>query len=74
MKRAIIDFTEGQLRALTLLARQQHVSRAYLVRKAVEHLLKTTPVVGDVAFGLLKGEHQLDSLAYQAKLRSEWSE
>jgi hypothetical protein len=69
--RTIVDLPEGALEALDRLRAQRGVSRAALVREAVEAFLEAQGPVGrGAAFGAWdRGE---DGLAMQRRLRSEW--
>lgn len=70
--RALIDIGEAELKALDEIARQEKVSRASLIREAVDDFLKRRDRLKDEeAFGLW-GDQAVDGLAYQEKLRSEW--
>jgi metal-responsive CopG/Arc/MetJ family transcriptional regulator len=72
--RTIIDIEKEKLQALTVLAQDYHISRAALIRKAIDTLLEqslTQKKTEDV-FGILKGGREIDGLALQKRLRSEW--
>lgn len=72
--RTIINIEKEKLQALTILAQQHHVSRAMLIREAINNLLESSAKqekYKDV-FGILKGRHKVEGLAFQKKLRSEW--
>ena len=71
--RTLVDIPEDRLKALDVLARKRRVSRAEVIRNAVDEHLRRQPGdldVGEV-FGLWK-DRKLDGLEYQRKLRSEW--
>jgi len=72
--RTLVDIPDDQLAELAKIARQEKVSRAALVRRAVANLLEASRANPKDAlaasFGLWgPGE---DGLAYQERLRSEW--
>ena len=68
--RTLVTFEDEQIRALDTLARRQRVSRAELIRRAVDRFLEEKTSGDDLpSFGLWDGG---DGLAYQEKLRSEW--
>jgi len=70
--RILTDINDSQLRALDNLAKREKVSRAALIRQAVDDLLaRHRQEKRSDAFGLW-GERTVDGLAYQEKLRSEW--
>ena len=70
--RILTDIGDNQLQALDNLAKQAKISRAALIRHAVDDLLmKHRQEKENDAFGLW-GDKSLDGLAYQEKLRSEW--
>ena len=73
--RIAVEIPDDELAELTKLAKRNGVSRASLVRQAVADLLaarrRTGVVEIDAAFGL-RADREEDSLAYQARLRSEW--
>lgn len=68
--RALIDPPERDLRALTEFAASRGISRAALMREAVEdYSARQRPQPRDQVFGLWRtGE---DGLAYQERLREE---
>lgn len=72
--RTLIDIEKEKLQALTVLAKKNHVSRASLVRKAIDNFLELSPPQqkSQKAFGLLKSRPHLEGLDFQKKLRSEW--
>ena len=72
--RTIIEIPEQQLEQMKPVMKQEGISRAELIRRAVsEYLLRYPPQSDDAAFGLWAGK-QTDGLAYQEQLRSEWGE
>jgi len=71
--RTIIEIEKEKLQGLSLLAKHEHVSRAALIRKAIDNLLESylkqhSP--SDV-FGILKKNPE-EGLAFQKRLRSAW--
>lgn len=72
--RALINFSDEQVRALDELSRERGDSRSALVREAVaEYLARHHPGQIDDAFGLWH-DRVLDGVEYQRRLRSEWDE
>ena len=71
--RAIIDIDAGQDMALKRLARSKGVSRAHLVREAIDRLLGDQPLPSspDAAFGLWR-DKRCDGVEYERRLREEW--
>jgi len=70
--RTLIDLEHQNLAALDRLAKSEGRSRAAIIREAVgEYLERRKSMELDDAFGLW-GQHRVDGLAYQEKLRSEW--
>ncbi len=71
--RTIIELPEPQLEALSDLCRREGISRAEAVRRAVAELLtRERAAAPDRAFGLWRAK-PVDAVAYQRKLRREWS-
>ncbi|OJW52555.1 MAG: hypothetical protein BGO67_06365 [Alphaproteobacteria bacterium 41-28] len=73
--RIIIDLEKEKLHTLTILAEQYHISRAALVRKAIDALLQSSAkqqACEDV-FGILKKSHKIEGLSFQKRMRSEWA-
>ncbi len=73
--RILVDIPEPQLRELTRLSKRRKVSRAAVIREALSAYLarqkSTTEKDMRNAFGLW-GDHKIDGLEYQRKLRDEW--
>jgi len=70
--RILTDIGDNQLQALDNLAKQEKISRAALIRQAVDDLLtKHRQEKQNDAFGLW-GDRTVDGLVYQEKLRGEW--
>jgi hypothetical protein len=72
--RTIIDLKEQQVDALKELSIKTRLSRAELIRRAVnEYLVKMKPQDHKDAFGLWKNKAP-DGLVYQEALRREWGD
>ena len=70
--RTLVDIGDAEIKALDQLARQDKVSRASLIRKAVnDYLHKQHSAQQANAFGLW-GSATVDGLAYQEEIRNEW--
>jgi hypothetical protein len=70
--RTLVDIPETQLRRLDLRAKAARKSRAAVIREAVERYLGPEDVLTlDQAFGLW-GDHAVDGVEYQRRLRAEW--
>ncbi|HEY1630908.1 MAG TPA: CopG family transcriptional regulator [Rhizomicrobium sp.] len=70
--KTLVDLPESQLKALTQIGEKRKLSRAAVIREAIETYLGTQPKAKkDDAFGLW-GDRKIDGLEYQRKLRSEW--
>lgn len=74
--RTIIDIEKEKLQALTILANDCHISRAALIRKAIDALLEQSlkQQPAEDVFGILKGGKEIDGLTLQKQLRSEWTQ
>ncbi|MEQ1666944.1 MAG: CopG family transcriptional regulator [Sulfuriferula sp.] len=69
--RTLIDIPNQQIDILTTLSKSMHISRAELMRRAIdEYVSKHKPQSAD-AFGLWK-DNQVDGVDYQTQARSEW--
>ncbi|ASW09740.1 MULTISPECIES: CopG family transcriptional regulator [unclassified Rhizobium] len=70
--RTLVDIGDPEVKALDRLAQREKVSRAALIRKAINDFLarNSTESAAD-AFGLW-GDRQIDGLAYQENMRGEW--
>jgi Spy/CpxP family protein refolding chaperone len=68
--RTIIDIPPEQSQQLAELCRQQRLSRAEAVRRAIALLLASQPQSAGDAFGLWKG--RADGVSYQQSIRDEW--
>ncbi|TCL76002.1 CopG family transcriptional regulator [Rhizobium sp. BK251] len=70
--RTLIDIGEAELKALDRIAKAKRVSRAAVIREAVDDFLGRSSAEHTAeAFGLW-GNRVVDGLAYQEKIRSEW--
>ncbi|MGQ0654220.1 MAG: CopG family transcriptional regulator [Betaproteobacteria bacterium] len=71
--RTIIDLTDRQISQLDRLAKSRAVSRAELVRRAVDRYLEADAPRRDSAFGLWKrAGFKGDGLRLQRRMRREW--
>ena len=71
--RTIIDIPSEQLDSLASLCQREGTSRAEAVRRAVaSYLNEQTGDLDDDAFGIWR-KRKIDGVAYQRKLRAEWS-
>lgn len=72
MMRTVIDIPDDQVEGLARIGRREGVSRAELVRRAIDGYLRRRDVAADArAFGLWK-DRETDGLAYEDALRREW--
>ena len=71
--RTIIDLPDRQLEALERISKRRKLSRAELIRQAVDrYLAEHAPELG-AAFGLWRRTGlREDGLAYQRRVRREW--
>jgi len=70
--RILVDIGDTQVQVLDARSKQSKKSRAALIRDAIgEYLSRRRPKQPTTAFGLW-GEHEIDGLAYQEKIRAEW--
>jgi metal-responsive CopG/Arc/MetJ family transcriptional regulator len=70
--RTLVDIGDTAIKALDQLAKREKVSRAALIRKAVDDFLACNSHASEAeAFGLW-GDRKVDGLAYQEDIRSEW--
>jgi metal-responsive CopG/Arc/MetJ family transcriptional regulator len=81
MTRILVDIPEKEVDMLNAIAKDRSVSRAALMREAVQHLIKTHKKKPSSAFGILKGQPMIingveykDSVDYIRKLREEWDD
>lgn len=72
--RTIVDLPTEQIEPLKALSKRTKLSRAELVRRAVEeYLMRHRTLPNGEAFGVWKGRKE-DGMEYQERLRSEWEE
>lgn len=72
LMRALVDIPKQQLDALTEIGRRKGVSRAEVIRAAVDqYLITDRKDAVEAAFGLWK-DHVEDGVAYQRRMRAEW--
>ncbi|ARO33140.1 CopG family transcriptional regulator protein (plasmid) [Rhizobium sp. NXC14] len=70
--RTLVDIGDPEVKALDRLAQREKMSRAALIRKAInDFLARNNADVEAEAFGLW-GDRQIDGLTYQENMRSEW--
>lgn len=70
--RTIVDIPSKDIQALDILSEQEHVSRAAVIRKAIEAYLQTHAASDPkAAFGIWKKKPK-DGLELQRRLRREW--
>jgi metal-responsive CopG/Arc/MetJ family transcriptional regulator len=70
--RTLVDIPDKDLTRLNKLSRDRKVSRAHLVRTAVERYLREEePDSLDQLFGIWK-DRNIDGLEYQEQMRREW--
>lgn len=70
--RTIVDIPDALVAELDAQARQDRLSRAEAVRRAVaEYVAKRSVIPSDVAFGIWKGK-RVDALTFVDRLRDEW--
>ncbi len=71
--RTIIDLPDRQVDALERISRSRKLSRAELIRQAVDRYLQEHLPGRDEAFGLWKRAGlRADGVAFQRRLRREW--
>lgn len=72
--RTTIDLSERQLEALDRISRIRKLSRAEMIRQAVDRYLAEYESELDAAFGLWRraGE-RADGISFQRRMRREWS-
>jgi hypothetical protein len=80
--RALVDIPDRQLEDLRAICAARNLSRAEVVRQALDAFIEQNRPSREAAFGLWKGQSVClpgeseplpkDGLAYQEKLRNEW--
>ncbi|WP_240535491.1 CopG family transcriptional regulator [Rhizobium freirei] len=72
LMRTLVDIGDLEVKALDRLAQREKMSRAALIRKAIDDFLARNSAASEVeAFGLW-GDRKIDGLAYQDDIRGEW--
>ncbi|WP_439670870.1 ribbon-helix-helix protein, CopG family [Cupriavidus necator] len=72
MSRILVDLPDAQVEELAVIVEAEHRPRAALIRDAIEaYISQHKRTIGGDVFGLWKSK-QIDGLAYQQELRSEW--
>ncbi|QWW72153.1 CopG family transcriptional regulator [Rhizobium sp. WYJ-E13] len=70
--RTLVDIGDQEVKALDRLAQREKMSRAALIRKAINDFLARNNADSEAeAFGLW-GDRKIDGLTYQENMRSEW--
>lgn len=70
--RTIIDLPQNQIKILKKISKDNSISRAEIIRRALsDYLKKVYTDKSDNAFGVL-ADIGIDSVEYQRKLRKEW--
>ncbi|QKK26871.1 CopG family transcriptional regulator [Rhizobium hidalgonense] len=70
--RTLVDIGDPEIKALDRLAQREKMSRAALIRNAInEFLARNNADIEAEAFGLW-GDRKIDGLMYQENMRSEW--
>ena len=70
--RTIFEIPDDKVKELDRLCKAQKISRAELMRRAIDKYLLDTPLVRrEASFGIWKRK-KIDSLKYEASLRNEW--
>ena len=71
--RTIIDLPKDQIDSLAEVCRREGISRAEAIRRAItSYLAEEASAADDDAFGMWR-DRKIDGVAYQRKLRREWS-
>lgn len=72
MSRILIDLPDAQAQALAVIVQAERRPRAAVIRDALDaYISQRARALDTDVFGLWKGR-QVDGLAYQEALRSEW--
>jgi hypothetical protein len=70
--RVLIDIPEEDLKQVAKVTREQGISRAEFVRRAIKSSLEAKPASSlDKYFGIW-ADNPEDGLAFQERMRSEW--
>jgi Arc/MetJ-type ribon-helix-helix transcriptional regulator len=70
--RTLVDIPQDRLADLDAYSRRVGKSRAEVIREAIRKFLEDKVSARDDVFGLW-ADRELDALAYEAELRSEWA-
>ena len=71
--RTIVDLPDRQIEALERISKSRKLSRAELIRQAVDRYLADHAPDAAAAFGIWKNAGlRGDGLAYQRRMRREW--
>ena len=72
LMRILVDIGDPEVKALDRLAQREKMSRAALIRKAINDFLAGNNAdIEAEAFGLW-GDRKVDGLTYQENMRGEW--
>jgi metal-responsive CopG/Arc/MetJ family transcriptional regulator len=71
--RTIVDIPDETLPVLDQWAKQNHVSRAAVIREAISMYLENKPLSSEEDFFGLWKNREVDGVEYQKTLREEWS-
>ena len=71
--RTVVEMPEQELRQLSAVSREEHISRAEAIRRAVGQYLRAWKATHDStdAFGLWKSR-KVSALEYEDRVRGEW--
>lgn len=69
--RTLVDIPDKQIKDLMAICEAEKVSRAEVVRQAISLYLKNKKLEEVDVFGIWKDKN-VDGLAYQEQMRSEW--
>ena len=69
--RTLVDIPDRQIEELIRISKAEKVSRAEIIRQAVDAFIEMKKPGTVDAFGLWK-KREVDGLTYQEHLRSEW--
>ena len=71
--RTIFEIPDEKVKELDRLCKAQKISRAELMRRAIDKYLLDTPLVRrEASFGIWK-KKKIDSLKFEASIRKEWT-
>lgn len=69
--RALVDIPDRQIDDLTAICEAKKLSRAEAIRQAIASYIERNKPGAEDAFGLWKNRN-VDGMAYQEQVRSEW--